>query len=77
MGEAKDKEQVLTKVEDAGIKFIRLWFTNILGSLKSVAITRGQLKHTIDDGLSKRKGGMIIAHICHNMRSTEPSDSVI
>lgn len=51
MGEAKDKEQVLAKVEDAGIKFIRLWFTDILGSLKSFAITRGHLEHAIDDGI--------------------------
>jgi len=51
MREAKLKEQVFAKVEDAGIKFIRLWFTDILGSLKSVAITRGQLEHAIDDGI--------------------------
>jgi glutamine synthetase len=50
-GKTKDKEQVFAKVEDTGIKFIRLWFTDILGSLKSVAITRGQLEHAIGDGL--------------------------
>ncbi len=37
---------------DNDVKFIRLWFTDILGLLKSVAITVEELDHALDDGIS-------------------------
>lgn len=37
---------------DHDVKFIRLWFTDILGMLKSVAITVEELEHALDDGVT-------------------------
>ncbi len=51
MGEDEHKELVLESVEREGIKFVTLWFTDILGSLKSFAITKGQLEHALEDGM--------------------------
>ncbi|HEX3000054.1 MAG TPA: hypothetical protein VHR86_07450, partial [Armatimonadota bacterium] len=34
-----DKEYVIKTAKEQNVRFIRLWFTDILGSLKSVAIT--------------------------------------
>lgn len=51
------KEDILAMVEENGVKFIRLQFTDILGTLKNVAITDRQLEkalnnHCIFDGSS-------------------------
>ena len=43
-------EYVLQQVKEHDVKFIRLWFTDILGSLKSVAITDGELADSLEDG---------------------------
>ncbi len=51
MAETKDKEYVLNHVEEQGIKFIRLWFTDIRGSLKSFAIVADELEHALDEGM--------------------------
>ena len=45
------KEQVLATVADKKIKFIRLWFTDILGMLKSFAITAEELETALDEGM--------------------------
>jgi glutamine synthetase len=44
------KAYVLTTCRDHDIKFIRLWFTDILGSLKSFAITVEELEEALDEG---------------------------
>lgn len=44
------KEFVLQACRDRDIKFIRLWFTDILGSLKSFAITVEELEQALDEG---------------------------
>ena len=41
--EKKDKQYVLEMVKKHDVKFIRLWFTDILGFLKSFAITVEEL----------------------------------
>ncbi len=46
----KDKEFVLKAAKDQGVKFIRLWFSDILGFLKSFAITYGELEGALDEG---------------------------
>ncbi|HYA33847.1 MAG TPA: glutamine synthetase family protein [Candidatus Bathyarchaeia archaeon] len=51
MAETKDKDYVVAKVEELGIKFIRLWFTDILGALKSFAITSDELEGALDGGM--------------------------
>jgi len=49
--EAEAREYVLKKTKEQNIKFIRLWFTDILGFLKSFAITAGQLEDALNDGM--------------------------
>ena len=44
------KDYVLRECRDQDIKFIRLWFTDILGSLKSFAITVEELAQALDEG---------------------------
>ena len=45
------QEYVLRTVEERGIRFIRLWFTDVLGSLKSFAITPADLETAFDEGM--------------------------
>ena len=47
----KEKEQVLKMAKDNNVKFIRLWFTDILGVLKSFAITIDELETALDEGM--------------------------
>ncbi len=44
------KEYVLEMVKEHGVKFITLWFTDILGFLKSFAITMEELEGALEDG---------------------------
>ncbi len=46
-----DKEYILKLAHDHKIKFIRLWFTDILGFLKSFAITIEELEDAINEGV--------------------------
>ena len=46
----KAKEQVLRIVKERGVKFIRLWFTDILGFLKSFAVTAEELEVVLEEG---------------------------
>ena len=43
------KEDILAMVEENGVKFIRLQFTDILGNLKNVAITDRQLEKALNN----------------------------
>ena len=49
--EKKDKQYVLEMVKKHDVKFIRLWFTDILGFLKSFAITSEELETALDEGM--------------------------
>jgi len=44
------KEQVLTKVKEEKVRFIRLWFTDILGFLKSFTINASELEDILEEG---------------------------
>ncbi|BDC35744.1 MAG: glutamine synthetase [Candidatus Methanoliparum thermophilum] len=48
---AKTREEVLEAVEKNDVKFIRLWFTDILGQLKSFAITPRELEGAFEEGM--------------------------
>ncbi len=48
---AEAKEYVLKTAKEQDIKFIRLWFTDILGFLKSFAITFGELETALESGM--------------------------
>ena len=46
-----DKEAVLKAVADKDVKFVRLWFTDVLGVLKSFAITPNELETALNEGM--------------------------
>ena len=48
---ARTKKDVMDMVKEYNVKFIRLWFTDILGQLKSFAITREELDTAFDEGM--------------------------
>ncbi len=50
-GVDKQQEYVLRTVEERDIRFIRLWFTDVLGFLKSVAITAAELENAFQEGI--------------------------
>ena len=47
----KDNDYVLKMAKERNVRFIRLWFTDILGFLKSFAITRSELEKALNDGM--------------------------
>lgn len=49
------KEDVLRILEENDVKFIRLQFSDIFGSLKNVAITRSQAKKALDNQCMVRR----------------------
>jgi glutamine synthetase len=51
VAEKLTSKDVLKIVEDKQIKFIRLWFTDVLGTLKSFAITPAELGGAFDEGM--------------------------
>lgn len=47
----RQQEFVLRTVEERDIRFIRLWFTDVLGSLKSLAIAPAELEAAFSEGI--------------------------
>jgi glutamine synthetase len=47
----KQTEFVLRSIEERDIRFVRLWFTDVLGTLKSVAIAPAELEGAFEEGL--------------------------
>ena len=47
----KQTEFVLRTVEERDIRFVRLWFTDVLGFLKSVAIAPAELESAFSEGI--------------------------
>src|SRR5258706_6219513 len=45
-------EYVLRTVEERGVRFVRLWFTDVLGQLKSFSITPAELEGALEEGMS-------------------------
>ncbi|MEZ5381435.1 MAG: glutamine synthetase family protein [Microthrixaceae bacterium] len=45
------QDYVLRSVEERGIRLIRLWFCDVLGQMKSVAISPVELEKVLDEGL--------------------------
>ncbi len=46
-----DKDQVMKTVKDQDVKFIRLWFTDVVGQLKSFAITASEIETALTNGM--------------------------
>lgn len=47
----RQQEFVLRTVEERDIRFIRLWFTDVLGILKSVAVAPAELEQAFSEGI--------------------------
>src|SRR5690554_4369312 len=47
----RQQEYVLRTIEERDIRFVRLWFTDILGTLKSVAIAPAELEQAFTEGI--------------------------
>ena len=47
----KQQEYVLRAIEERDIRFIRLWFTDVRGQLKSVAIAPAEVEGAFDEGI--------------------------
>jgi glutamine synthetase len=48
----QQKSYVLRTVEERGVRLVRLWFTDVLGNLKSFAISPAELEGALEDGMS-------------------------
>jgi glutamine synthetase len=48
---SKQQEFVLRTLEERDIRFVRLWFTDVLGFLKSVAIAPAELENAFEEGI--------------------------
>ena len=51
MSTEKDIDFVLRTVEERDIRFVRLWFTDVLGTLKSFAISPEELEEAFEEGI--------------------------
>jgi glutamine synthetase len=47
----RQQDYVLRTVEERGVRLIRLWFTDVLGQLKSVAISPAELENAFTEGM--------------------------
>ncbi len=47
----KQQEFVLRTIEERGVKFIRLWFTDVVGTLKMVAVAPAEVEGAFAEGL--------------------------
>ena len=48
----QQRDYVLRSVEERGVRLIRLWFTDVLGNLKSLAISPAELENALVDGMT-------------------------
>ena len=48
---SKQTDFVLRTIEDRGVRFVRLWFTDVVGSLKSVAVSPAEIEGAFEEGL--------------------------
>ena len=48
----QQRDYVLRSVEERGVRLVRLWFTDVLGTLKSLAISPAELDNALSDGMS-------------------------
>jgi glutamine synthetase len=47
----ESRRQVVSQIEQEGVEFVLLWFTDIEGHLKSFAITPSEVADALDDGM--------------------------
>ena len=44
-------DEILKRVEKDGVEFIRFWFTDIQGQLKSFAVGKDELENALGEGM--------------------------
>ncbi len=73
----RQQEFVLRTIEERDIRFVRLWFTDVLGFLKSVAIAPAELEGAFAEGIgfdgSAIEGFARVARVGH-ARPARPAD---
>ena len=47
----KQEDFVLRALEERDVRFVRLWFTDVQGFLKSVAVAPAELENAFDEGI--------------------------
>ncbi|MEO7422675.1 MAG: glutamine synthetase beta-grasp domain-containing protein, partial [Ornithinibacter sp.] len=47
----RQQEFVLRTIEERDVRFVRLWFTDVLGTLKSVAVAPAELEGAFSEGI--------------------------
>ncbi len=48
----RQQDYVLRSVEERGVRLVWLWFTDVLGQLKSFAITPAELENALEEGMT-------------------------
>jgi glutamine synthetase len=46
------QEYVLRTVEERGVRFVQLWFTDVLGTAKTFSITPAELENALEEGMT-------------------------
>src|SRR5579871_6315015 len=46
------RDYVLRTVEERAVRFVQLWFTDVLGIPKSFSITPAELENALDEGMT-------------------------
>ena len=47
----RQQEFVLRTIEERDVRFVRMWFTDVVGSLKSVALAPAEVEDAFEEGL--------------------------
>ncbi|MGK2957144.1 MAG: glutamine synthetase family protein [Acidimicrobiales bacterium] len=48
----RQQDYVLRTVEERGVRFVQLWFTDVLGTPKAVSITPAELENALEEGMT-------------------------
>ncbi|MBO0692816.1 MAG: glutamine synthetase, partial [Acidimicrobiaceae bacterium] len=48
----RQQDYVLRTVEERGVRFVQMWFTDVLGVPKSFAITPAELENALAEGMT-------------------------
>jgi glutamine synthetase len=48
----RQQDYVLRSVEERGVRLIRLWFTDVVGQLKSFAISPAEMENALEEGMT-------------------------
>src|SRR5271167_5124395 len=51
-GVQSQRDYVLRTVEERGVRFVQLWFTDVLGTPKTFSITPAELENALEEGMT-------------------------